>query len=73
MLIDRQMDRVRIQQQHALMVIAMGGDADVPSMDDELAAFEDALAAPVGASGPVTVEDTERAELRAALGLPEKR
>lgn len=55
------------------MVMALGGeDVEVPSVDDELAAFDEALRTRAPTARDRTPEDIERAELREALGLPEK-
>jgi hypothetical protein len=72
-LADRLIGDVRLQQAAALQVLAAGGTVEsIPSVDDELAAFDEALRAPPPATRVRTPEDVEQAELREALGLPER-
>lgn len=54
---------VRAAQQAALLVAAMGGKPEWPSLDDRLTAFDDWLAA-----APMVVDQADM-ELRDALGL----
>lgn len=61
--VDRITADVRNQQQTATFASVLGGKPAWPTLDDRLAAFEEALA-----SEPPRV-DSEQAQLRAALGL----
>lgn len=63
MLLERLEAQVRAAQQAAWTARAMGGDVNVPILDDAIADF-DALVAAV----PEVIDDADR-ELREALGL----
>jgi hypothetical protein len=53
------------------MVLALGGQCDLPDVDAELAAFERALYAEQGITAREAVmRDGERMAIRQAIGLP---
>jgi hypothetical protein len=62
-LVERLVSEVRAAQQAVLLSSAMGGKAEVPSLDEHLGAFEAALEAE-----PARL-DVADFELRRALGL----